>query len=144
MPASQPASSAEVTDFGSCRFARRSASATVSNQAFLAMPTAASTRPTRRRPRPARSRSPWRATLSKRPGGRPPVPQEGIDIPLPPLTRAGPRPPDGMAFAAHAEPLHQPPGRLVAGEAAGDDPAQDEVLEAQPEQLADRLLRVPA
>ena len=37
------------------------------------------------------------------------------------------------------EPLHQPPRRLVVGEALREDPAYAELLEADPQLLADRL-----
>jgi hypothetical protein len=39
----------------------------------------------------------------------------------------------------HPDALHEPPGRLVVGEAVRGHPAQAEVLEADPDQLPDRL-----
>src|SRR5215212_6713088 len=42
---------------------------------------------------------------------------------------------DVVLLAAHADPLHQPPGRDVVGEAERGDAAQPEVLEADPQQL---------
>jgi hypothetical protein len=47
-------------------------------------------------------------------------------------------------LAPHPDALHQPPRHLVVGEAAGRDPAQAEVLEADPDQLAHRLGGVAA
>ena len=41
-----------------------------------------------------------------------------------------------MRFAAHADPLHEPPGRVVGEKAVCGDPAYAEVLEAVAQELA--------
>src|SRR3712207_8270511 len=48
------------------------------------------------------------------------------------VQRAG----DVVLLPAHPHPLHEPPGRGVVGEALGGHPAEAELLETEPEQLA--------
>lgn len=47
--------------------------------------------------------------------------------------------PDGVHLAAHPDPLHEAPRRHVGGEAVRRHPAQSDVLEAEPDQLTDRI-----
>src|SRR3546814_2233245 len=68
--------------------------------------------------------------------------QVGVAHAVEPLSGAVQRLADGVRLPAHADPLHEPPGGFVLGEAVGDDAAQAELLERQAQQLAYRLGRI--